>query len=190
MKYKFGQQCPLNLILSEPKLPPVSLMPPASIPNMRQSYSDYQSNYGITDSIIVSVPPLPPPTTTKPPKLDPNLLHMKIDLEKKDREISSYLKTIQALTDELDSLGKRVKELEHAQRMAPKDNQGKGKIDKDIMEELENIKEEKATYQELLKEQTERVSSLISKWTPVVTLLARIHGPCLFDYTLMELEIE
>ena len=82
---------------------------------------------------------------------------MKIDLEKKDREISSYKKTIEALTDELDGLGKRVKELEHSQRAVSKDLHGKGKVDKAMAEELENVKEEKATYQELLKEQTERV---------------------------------
>lgn len=85
---------------------------------------------------------------------------MKIEMEKKDRELSSYRKTIEALTEELDGLGTRVKELEQALLLGSKESQGKVKGDmslEQVMRDLQNVKEEKAKYQELLQEQTENV---------------------------------
>jgi len=154
LKYKFGQQCPLNLQIQEhPKLPTASaaLSMTTSVPNYRQSYSGPPSNSRMTESLITMLPP----PSVEPPKLNPKILHMKIDLEKKDREITSYQKTIEALTEELDGLGKRVKELE--QNIRTKELHTRVKVDKAAAEELENVKEEKAKYQELLKELTQKV---------------------------------
>ena len=154
LKYKFGQQCPLNCHIQEHPKPTAAAQSSltTSVPYFRQSYSGLPLNLRMTESMMTT---LPPPPSVEPPKLDPKLLHMKIDLEKKDREITSYQKTIEALTEELDGLGKRVKELE--QTLRAKEVHARVKVDKATAEELENVKEEKAKYQELLKELTEKV---------------------------------
>lgn len=168
LKYKFEKQCPLNLRFHTPNKPPsttaaAAIATTSSVPTNWQSYSGTPSSFRMSDGMIPPVPSFPSPESTK---LDPKLLHMKIDLEKKEREIISYKKTIEALTEELDGLGRRVKELEQAMRTGSKELHRKSKIDKvtveelgSVREELENVKEEKAKYQELLKDQTQFVSS-------------------------------
>lgn len=86
-------------------------------------------------------------------------------MEKKEREVSSYMKTVEALTKELDELGGRVHELEQAKLegklLGLKEAQGKSKDDseaiKEMRSELENVKEETSMYKELLDVQTEKV---------------------------------
>lgn len=95
------------------------------------------------------------------------MAQVKIEMEKKERELYSYKKTIKALTDELDGLGGRVHELEHAMMKGSKETHGKMKGDsvgiEEVRRELEDVKEEKAKYQEMFQMQTEKVWQ-VSSW--------------------------
>ena len=87
---------------------------------------------------------------------------MKMDIEGKEREIVSYQKTIEALTDELDGLRTRVRDLEQAkqensrERGSPTCNTTNG-IQKEVVKELEQAKQEKEEYKQLLINEEKKV---------------------------------
>ena len=88
------------------------------------------------------------------------------DIESKDKEIVSYKKTIATLTEELDELRSRVRDLEQAKHeslLVPQQEMGSctcGIVDdkhEETVKELEEVREEKERYKELLETKTEKV---------------------------------
>ena len=93
------------------------------------------------------------------------MVQMKSDMEKKEKELYSYRRTIEALTKELNQLGDRVHELEKIKHektsLRLMEDQGKTKdYLEDIKEtkrELKDVKEVNTMYQDLLEVQAEKV---------------------------------
>lgn len=96
---------------------------------------------------------------------------LKEDLEKKDKEICSYKKTIETLSAELDELRSRVRDLEQAKResacalareregsIARKEERG---VVEELKKELSAEKSEKERLTSMLQEETDKVKSFL-----------------------------
>lgn len=82
------------------------------------------------------------------------LAQMKKLMESKNREVCSYKKTIETLTEELDGLRARVKDLEQSKKEARMSATTTGQ---EVMRELEREKAEREKLKGLLEAETEKV---------------------------------
>ena len=93
---------------------------------------------------------------------------LKDEIEMKDKEICSYKKTIETLSEELDELRSRVRDLEQIKResagILAREKEGK-REEREIVEELRKEvnaeKSEKEIIRYLLQEESEKVSLFI-----------------------------